>query len=141
MSGKALFLTIFLVIMNATLFLGTPVSGQQEKIVYDDGSAEYQWCKIEAGIGDMYAVRFTSPHQHSKIVKFRYYITGSPDSFWAVVFDSERNYIFEKEVKPRSSNAWFNVDTAEENIFVEGDFYIAIEYIVAKKPKIGYDTK
>lgn len=132
------FLIICIILINLNVNFKMLAITTEKEIYYDDGTVERAWFKLDTRLDGMYAVRFTPLIIPSQIIKARYYIYDKPRLFKAHILDSNRLSIFEKSVTP-SSTGWFDVDLSMENIIVKGDFYIAIEYIVAKEPMIGCD--
>jgi len=111
----------------------------EEEIKYDDGSAETYWYMTRYGLGGMFAVRFTPPYTPCLLIKARYYIYSDPATFKVRILDSNKNDILSALTVTPSSKGWYDIDLAQYEIAVEGDFYIAFEQTVANKPHLGFD--
>lgn len=94
------------------------------ELYYDDGSAEFAF---GAGIGSIGAVKFTYSST-AKVHKLKFFCEG--ETARVHVLDSEFNSIFSRDVIPTSSTyaEWFTVDISLDDVFVNGDFYVGIEW-------------
>jgi len=119
-------------------YTATP-SGEETEIKYDDGSAETAWYHTRYGLGAMFAVRFTPPYTPCLLTRARYYIDSYPASFKVRILDSNKNDLLPGLTVTPSSTGWYDVDLAQYEISIEGDFYIALQSKVAGKPYLGFD--
>ena len=112
------------------------VSAQETELRYDDGDVDwwFWWDKV----GGMDAVRFTPTFTPLQILKAKYYIAAKPAPFKVRIFDSERTSVFDKDASA-TSTGWLAVDMSENEIIMETEFYIAIEWVTPSKPKLGAD--
>ena len=120
----------------------------------EEVNEQYQW------IGNsMLAVRFTPDNSTIQmLLGVRFYITGNLASFNVWLFDSTRSFmtygrpfnaagsqvvtrIYSWTVTPVSTG-WvnLNVTDADQTIFLQDDFYVAVEFTAAQKPTLGLDT-
>jgi hypothetical protein len=119
----------------------------------EEVNQQYQW------IGNsMLAVRFTPDNSTLQmLLGVRFYVTGDFESFNVWVFDSNRNFltygrgpsapgsqlvsrVYRWAVTPVSIG-WvsLNVIDVAYPIFLPDDFYVAIEFTVAQRPRLGVD--
>jgi len=113
------------------------VSGQETELLYDDG--EWDWYFWWDYAGGMMAVRFTPTFTPLQILEAKYYIVQRPAPFKVRIFDSERTSVFVKSVSA-TSTGWLGVDLSENEIVMETEFYVAIEYVTPGKPRLGADV-
>jgi len=115
------------------------VYSEATEIKYDDGSAETAWYYTGYGLGGMFAVRFTPPYTPCLLTRARYYVYSDPASFKVRILDSNKNDLLSALTVTPSSTGWHDVDLAQYEITVEGDFYVALQSKVAGKPYLGFD--
>lgn len=116
-------------------------TGQYNELIYDDGNPTggYFWAGLDQGSAN----RLTALTQ-VKVVIARYYIWNVTQGgkFWALVFTLDENLIpvvhANKEVTA-TTTGWFNVDFSEENINVNGDFYVMMQYNGVDEPRFGFN--
>ena len=114
-----------------------------KEIAYDDGTSETTWTMTTASNATyyrMYATKFSSSLILFHLVGARFFIAGSPADFNVRVLSSDRTFLGEPVLAKCSSYGWLEIDLAPQNIVLNGDFYIAIEFINARKPMLGADT-
>jgi hypothetical protein len=122
----------------------------------EEVNEEYQW------IGNsMFAVRFTPDIRDVEILLgVRFYIAGDPESFRVWILDSNRIFLTNIRgyfgpapgsqlissvrswtVTPTSTGwNYLNVTDVADPMFIADDFYVAIEFTAAQKPRLGVDT-
>jgi len=137
---KIWFLLIFVCLTVSAICTNTAtVHAEATEIKYDDGSAGTGWTKTPKGLGGMFAVRFTPPYTPCLLKKVRYYIYDDPATFKVRILDSNKNDITPALTVTPSSKGWYDVDLAQHDIAIAGDFYVGFEQIVAYKPYLGFD--
>lgn len=117
-------------------------TGQFNELIYDDGNPTggFFWAGLDQGSAN----RLTALTQ-VKVVIARYYIRNviQGGTFRALVFTLDNNSIpvtlASKEVTAPGSG-WFNVDFSEDDIFVNGDFYVMMQYNGVAQPRFGYNS-
>ena len=108
-----------------------------DKLYYDDGTAEDGY----APTLDLYtyAVHFQTPENTIyKVVDVKYYIYSDPASFYVDIRDESLQPLYYEVANPLEEG-WFTINLSSEQIFVEGDFYVALKYITLERPKLGAD--
>jgi len=113
-------------------------------LFYDDDDPEFSTCH---STGYYHAVRFSLPNgwPQAKITKISFFIheeTATPFApFDAYIFDSDGSTILlgPLSVTPTSDDAWFIIDVSSYDIWVPGDFYVAIHYITGCTTHIAFD--
>jgi len=113
-------------------------------LIYDDDDPEFSTCH---SAGYYQAVRFSLPDgwPQAKITKISYFIheeTLTPfGPFNAYIFDSDGSTILlgPLSVTPTSDDSWLIIDVSSYDIWVSGDFYVAIYFITTCVPHIAFD--
>lgn len=131
-------LSLILLTLLASQVAPALVFAQTIELAYDDARPEVRWSKTEAGVGGSFAVRFSPSLNVSHITSARFYIIDRPAAFNVLILDSDRNSVFEKSATPKKVG-WFRVDLSKEDIFVRGEFYVAMKWITAEAPWLGAD--
>jgi hypothetical protein len=122
------------------------------------GEPEKQERNVWIG-NQMLAVRFTTDNGSVEMLRLlRFYIAGDLHSFNVYAFDSDQNFfLYYRHFGPSegsqyvsdiytwtatpNSTGWVDLNvTSWNSIFVRGNFYIAVEFTVAEKPRLGVDT-
>ena len=111
------------VLFSLATYTVTPVIGQEQELGYDDGSPEFGFV---AGPSVAGAVKFTVPST-MQILRLKFHVWGEMKTVRVHVLDANFNSIFSKEVIP--STGWFEVDVSSNNVFVQGDFHVAWQWI------------
>ena len=109
------------------------VKGETQELYYDDGSDEFGFIWDPGTFG---AVKFTVSEQ-SQILKLKYYAFGESSKMKVYVLDTNLNTLFSDKIT--FYEGWVVVDIQEYNIYVNGTFYVATEWI-SNQPFIGCDT-
>jgi hypothetical protein len=135
--------TIVLLLLWA-LFVNPPaVKAKEVEIAYDDSDyeAKYWWELTGPTIpeGHMVAVLFTAPDTPFKLLEASFNIE-EPDRFRIRVFDSNRRPLPIQQIVEPTTDGWIRVDLRQFNMELEGDFYIALEYLVSGRPQLLGDT-
>jgi serine/threonine-protein kinase len=106
-----------------------------EELHYDDGSLEV---RTKSNPGAVASVKFNVP-SISQLLKLKFYfLEEGREEVRIHVLDEDFNSITSLDAKP--SPGWFEVDLSEEGVFVEGDFYIGLEWKSLEGPWLGVDT-
>ena len=109
---------------------------EEEELTYDDGTEESG--VYFSDVGGALAVK-CSVLQWTQIVKLKYYI-GDPQPINVYVLDDSLAVLYSQSVIP-SVPGWFEVDIFDQEVLVNGDFYVAAEYTLGgPSPYIGLDT-
>jgi len=111
------------VLFSLATYTVTPVIGQEQELGYDDGSPEFGFV---AGPSVAGAVKFTVPSS-VQVLKLKFHVWGEMKTVRVHVLDANFKSIFSKEVIP--SIGWFEVDVSSNNVFVQGDFHVAWQWI------------
>jgi len=111
------------------------------ELAYDDGTPDdFNWCSI----GVYLAVLFSLPDGWSsaRLLEARFYkVEGGGTDVRIHIFGSDGStpltpaFTFDMDV----DNAWNDADLTAKNIVVTGDFYIAVQWMSYKDPKLGED--
>jgi hypothetical protein len=120
------------------LFVNLPaVEAKEVEIAYDDGIYEFTYGWGDPGLtipeGYMVAVLFTAPDTPFKLLEASFNIE-EPDRFRIRVFDSNRRPLPIQQIVEPTTNGWIRVDLRPFNMELNGDFYIALEYLVSGRP-------
>ena len=107
---------------------------EEEELTYDDGTEESG--VYFSDVGGALAVKCSVP-QWTQIVKLKYYI-GDPQPINVYVLDNDLTVLHSQSVTP-SAPGWFEVDIFDHEVLVNGDFYVAAEYLGGSSPYIGLD--
>ena len=113
----------------------TPVPGQKE-LYYDDGGAELA---LVSSPGAVAAVRFHVPLE-SQVLRLKFHVSDQIKDVRVHVLDADFNSIYSQVVTP--SSGWFEVDISDGKVFVNGDFYVGLEWISesSEGPWLSIDT-
>jgi hypothetical protein len=115
----------YLILLLFLLVFPVPVKAQPYELAYDDGTAEFGFV---CTVGCIAAVKF-SVNSSVQILKLRYFIWGETLPFRVHVLDSNFSSIFSQDVQPSSADPhWFEVDISGENVIVNGDFFVGLEW-------------
>ena len=125
---------ICFIFLLLTFFSSTMVTlglYEEYELYYDDGELDFGF----AG-GDVAAVKF-STSQSIKILKLRFYLSGSMNDIIAHILNSNFESIFSLNIAPASG--WFDVNVSSSNVKIKGDFYIALQRPYGE-PWLGVDN-
>jgi hypothetical protein len=122
-------------------FFTTPEGSQVIDILkYDDGMPNdfLTWYRVEDGLMNRITV-----DKISKLIKVRYNILKEfvGGSFKAKILSyntTSPNVLGAKNVTAQSSG-WIEVDFSADNITVNGDFFVMLEYVQGSMPLLAYD--
>jgi len=109
-----------------------------QELFYDDGTPE---SSLMNGAGQLAAVRFTvgSP---SQVVRLQYYIKGDMRQVRVSVYDGSWSQVYSETVQPSVADpqggGWFEWDITSQGVTVDGDFYVALEWL-EDGPQLGVD--
>lgn len=109
----------------------------QVELVYDDGIPyDYRWWDYS---NRRYSNRM-SPPGTCRLLIARYYIASIANGgyFKSEVMDGSDNALASKDVAA-TSTGWIDVDYSNDNVIINEDFYIEMEYDGINKPGLGYD--
>ncbi|MCI0495905.1 fibronectin type III domain-containing protein [candidate division KSB1 bacterium] len=111
---------------------------RQIELAYDDGDpyGGYYWnanCRFSNKM---------SPSGTCRLIYARYYIRSIAQGgkFKSLITDAADNILGEKDVTA-TATGWFDVDFSEENIIINEDFFIEMEFDGINKPSLGYDQE
>lgn len=114
---------------------------QVTELSYDDGSFEFGFMALPGLIG---AVKFDVP-PGTQVLKLKFHIWGEMPDTRVHVLDATQNSVYSRVVTP--SPGWFEVDVSDNNVFVNGDFYVGLQWISQSAdspwpegPWLGVDT-
>ncbi len=135
----------YAVIVLDTEAMGVPSNGvgirtgRYSLLSEDNDNPTSSWAWSDALWGSAY--RLTAP-MRVKVISALYNITdvSQGGTFWALVFTLDINSVpivlGNKEVTATEAG-WFIVDFSAENIFVNGDFYVMMQYNGVDLPEFG----
>jgi len=108
-----------------------------EELCFDDDSADFGFRTGQWGLA---AVRF-STSSWKRIHKLRYYIWGDMQAAGLHVLDANWDSLYSVQTTPPSTGGWFEWDVSTADITVNGDFYVALEWLHPEgAPWLGADT-
>jgi hypothetical protein len=107
----------------------TPTLRPPQELAYDDGEPDARLFHVANQVG---AVRFTVPGPR-RIQTLRYYLKGEMKYVRLAVYNSSWQRLGMREVIPSIPNpqngAWFDYDFWGENVTVNGDFYVVLQWM------------
>ena len=117
----------------------TPTLGPPVELAYDDGSAEQG---LGGDPGEMGAVRF-SVSSPRRVRTLKYMLARQMKLVRLAVYDANWGQLYAQDVLPiaPSRGGWFEWDVSGDNITVNGDFYVVLQWLTGSSegPLLGVD--
>jgi hypothetical protein len=115
--------------------------GQVTELSYDDSSFEFGFMALPGLIG---AVKFDVP-PGTQVLGVKFHIWGEMPDTRVHVLDATQTSVYSRVVMP--SPGWFEVDISDDDVFVNEDFYVGLQWISQSPdspwpngPWLGVDT-
>jgi len=138
-------LLLMIVIVSTVSFLPVQEARASTELFYDDGTSD-QGIAGSPEIEKFLAVKFSLPSgcSSARLLSARFYkVAPDSDDTDVIVHILGSDEITELTTPftydIAVDNSWNEVDLLGKNIIVTGDFLVAIEYLIAWDPSLGYD--
>ena len=107
------------------------------ELLYDDGTEEAGHSPT-TGLYT-YAVHFQTPgNAPFRLIQVKYFIFSDPASFYIDIRDGSLQQLHYELITP-TQVGWYTFNLSSNNIDVEGDFYVGMEYFQLYEPLLGAD--